>query len=492
MQRRRLGGSGIVVSDICMGTMTFGTQCDESTSHAICDRAWDTGIDFFDAAELYPVPPSAELAGRTEQILGRWLKTKPREAVVIATKVTGPGHGWFTPPIRHGKTALDRHQIHQACDASLRRLKTDYIDLYQTHWPELAAKIMAAAPNATLIVAGSHPQNALREHDNESAIEVDDFLRVWCAVTPGAIFVDVRQNFPEFQEGFEGNTESIDDLWVDGIHIGGKGQFVVSQLVWDAIEPAFQYAKIVQPSSSNSSNVLPMVPTEIRLFDQRAISNRTTKLALTVHPRAPSSLMIRSSDAPYFPGNQSWYYESGLWVRASTDVYPSALSLFSDGQTALSFGHHPSLHALQGIAVGVANSHTTNAGRAADGYRFRVPTPTYGKRSGLIVEGRADSPQDSRLLGIDVDSTDAAQGAPLWSWMEDGAVIYEGQSADANQMTLRFEEPASDVTLTTPAKTGVIGVVPAYANELAAKASGLGAGDNYWDTTLKRLRTILR
>ena len=73
MQRRRLGASGVVVSDICMGTMTFGTQCDESTSHAICDRAWDAGIDFFDTAELYPVPPSAELAGISEFIVCRWL-----------------------------------------------------------------------------------------------------------------------------------------------------------------------------------------------------------------------------------------------------------------------------------------------------------------------------------------------------------------------------------------------------------------------------------
>ena len=136
MQRRRLGGSGVVVSDICMGTMTFGTQCDESTSHAICDRAWDAGIDFFDTAELYPVPPSGELAGISEEIVGRWLKTRRRESVVIATKVTGPGHGWFTPPIRHGKTSLDRHQIIRACDASLQRLQTDYIDLYQTHWPD--------------------------------------------------------------------------------------------------------------------------------------------------------------------------------------------------------------------------------------------------------------------------------------------------------------------------------------------------------------------
>ncbi|MCG8651988.1 MAG: aldo/keto reductase [Pirellulales bacterium] len=136
MQRRRLGGSGVVVTDICMGTMTFGGQCDELTSHAICDRAWDAGINFFDAAELYPVPPQPETFGVTEEIFGRWLKTKPREAVVVATKITGPGHGWFTPPVRHGCTALDRRQIIAACEDSLRRLDTDYIDLYQTHWPD--------------------------------------------------------------------------------------------------------------------------------------------------------------------------------------------------------------------------------------------------------------------------------------------------------------------------------------------------------------------
>jgi aryl-alcohol dehydrogenase-like predicted oxidoreductase len=136
MQRRRLGRSGIVVTDICMGTMTFGLQADERTSFAIMDCAFDAGIDFFDTAEMYPVPPSAERFGITEQIVGRWLKQKPRGEIILATKVTGPGHGWFRPPIRGGFTALDRRQIVQACEDSLRRLQTDYIDLYQTHWPD--------------------------------------------------------------------------------------------------------------------------------------------------------------------------------------------------------------------------------------------------------------------------------------------------------------------------------------------------------------------
>jgi aryl-alcohol dehydrogenase-like predicted oxidoreductase len=119
-----------------MGTMTFGLQADEKTSFAIMDRAVEAGIDFLDAAEMYPVPPSAELFGVTEQIVGKWMKGRTRGELIIATKVTGPGHGWFRPPIRGGFTALDRHQIIRACEDSLKRLQTDYIDLYQTHWPD--------------------------------------------------------------------------------------------------------------------------------------------------------------------------------------------------------------------------------------------------------------------------------------------------------------------------------------------------------------------
>ena len=140
MTRRRLGRSGLVVTDICMGTMTFGLQADEAASFAMMDRAVDAGIDFFDTAEMYPVPPSAEKFGITEEIMGRWLEGKPRGEIVLATKVTGPGHGWFRPPVRNGFTALDRHQIMRACEDSLRRLQTDYIDLYQTHWPDHGAR----------------------------------------------------------------------------------------------------------------------------------------------------------------------------------------------------------------------------------------------------------------------------------------------------------------------------------------------------------------
>lgn len=136
MQQRRLGASGLTVSEICMGTMTFGGSCDEALSHAICDVATEAGVNFFDAAEMYPVPPQKDTVGLTEEFFGRWLAGQPRDAITVATKITGPGHGWLTPPVRHGRTTLDRHQIIHACEDSLRRLQTDYIDLYQTHWPD--------------------------------------------------------------------------------------------------------------------------------------------------------------------------------------------------------------------------------------------------------------------------------------------------------------------------------------------------------------------
>jgi aryl-alcohol dehydrogenase-like predicted oxidoreductase len=136
MKKRILVKSGMVVSEIGMGTMTFGSSADEPTSFKIMDKAYDSGIDFYDTAEVYPVPPDIKYVNKTEEIVGKWLKTKHRDSIILATKVCGPGHGWFSPPVRSGKTALDRHNIVQAVDGSLKRLGTDYIDLYQTHWPD--------------------------------------------------------------------------------------------------------------------------------------------------------------------------------------------------------------------------------------------------------------------------------------------------------------------------------------------------------------------
>lgn len=141
MDFRYIGKSGLRVSSICMGTMTFGTTTNKEEAFKIMDKAYENGINFFDTAELYPVPPKADIAGATEEIVGQWLKTKPRDSVILASKVAGAASGWFVPPIRYGLTAIDSFHIKRAVEGSLKRLQTDYIDLYQMHWPDTIVPI---------------------------------------------------------------------------------------------------------------------------------------------------------------------------------------------------------------------------------------------------------------------------------------------------------------------------------------------------------------
>ena len=135
MELRPLGRSDIRVSALCLGTMTFGEQNSEAEAHAQLDRALAAGINFIDTAEMYPVPPRAETIGRTEAYIGTWLASRGcRDRVVLASKVAGPG-AWL-PHLRGGKSRLDRANIVTALDGSLKRLRTDWIDLYQLHWPD--------------------------------------------------------------------------------------------------------------------------------------------------------------------------------------------------------------------------------------------------------------------------------------------------------------------------------------------------------------------
>jgi aryl-alcohol dehydrogenase-like predicted oxidoreductase len=135
MEYRRLGRTDLQVSAIGLGTMTWGEQNTESEAHRQMDLALDHGVTFWDAAEMYPVPPRAETYGRTEEIIGRWLKRHGRrDRLVLASKVAGPDERLTY--IRDGKPRLDRRHILAALEASLQRLQTDHIDLYQLHWPD--------------------------------------------------------------------------------------------------------------------------------------------------------------------------------------------------------------------------------------------------------------------------------------------------------------------------------------------------------------------
>ncbi len=136
MKYNELGNSGLRVSRICLGTMTFGEQNSEAEGHAQLNYAVAQGVNFIDTAELYAIPPRAETYGRTESIIGSWLKhSGKRDEVVLASKIAGPGPGWIDH-IRGGHSAFNRHHIESALHDSLKRLGTDYLDLYQLHWPE--------------------------------------------------------------------------------------------------------------------------------------------------------------------------------------------------------------------------------------------------------------------------------------------------------------------------------------------------------------------
>jgi len=132
MRYQKLGSSDVSVSEICLGTMTFGEQTEIKDAHRQIDYAIEKGINFLDTAEMYAVPPKPETQGRTEEFIGHWLanNSAKRSDLVVATKIAGPGVSW----IRDG-SAISGATIKQAVDSSLKRLQTDYIDLYQLHWP---------------------------------------------------------------------------------------------------------------------------------------------------------------------------------------------------------------------------------------------------------------------------------------------------------------------------------------------------------------------
>ncbi len=163
METRKLGRTGLDVSVICLGTMTWGQQNDERQGHDQMSYALERGINFIDTAELYSIPPKAETSGSTETIIGTWLqadKTR-RDRVVLATKIVGRSDNtWFRDPPRPAR--LTPKDITEACDASLRRLQTDVIDLYQVHWPDRKVPF------------GANP--TVYTHDDAEAVPIEETL----------------------------------------------------------------------------------------------------------------------------------------------------------------------------------------------------------------------------------------------------------------------------------------------------------------------------
>lgn len=162
MQYRRLGKTDLSVSAICLGTMTWGVQNTEAEGHAQMDYAFDQGVNFWDTAEMYPIPVAHERFGKTESIIGSWFKKSgKRDKIILATKIVGPDER-FTKT-RDGINRFTRANLLAAIDGSLKRLGTDYIDLYQLHWPERSINAFG---------------RLYYEHDDEDFTPFEDVLRV--------------------------------------------------------------------------------------------------------------------------------------------------------------------------------------------------------------------------------------------------------------------------------------------------------------------------
>ena len=191
MDKVTLGQSDLRVSQVCLGTMTFGEQNSEADAHSQLDLALERGINFIDTAEMYPVMPRAQTQGSTERFIGSWLKKTGRRAeVVLATKVAGPNAAMHW--IRNGKNNLDEINIRAAVEASLKRLQTEHIDLYQIHWPSRNVPVFGAssfepkkeracvAIEDTLAVLGKLIDEGKIGHigvSNESAWGVSEFVK---------------------------------------------------------------------------------------------------------------------------------------------------------------------------------------------------------------------------------------------------------------------------------------------------------------------------
>jgi len=168
MKYTYLPNSNIKVSKLCLGTMNFGNQNTETVGHAQMDYAFDKGVNFFDTAELYPVPATSETSGRTSEIIGNWFnKTGNREKIVLASKIAGPGD--YTAHIR--KTGFSPEAIKEAVNLELKRLQTDYIDLYQLHWPERQTNMFGVRDYK------HNPEDKWNDNFNEILHTLDEIIK---------------------------------------------------------------------------------------------------------------------------------------------------------------------------------------------------------------------------------------------------------------------------------------------------------------------------
>ncbi len=320
MEYRKLGSSDLMVSALSLGTMTFGEQNSEAEAHAQLDYAVSRGVNFIDTAEMYPVAPRAETAHRTETYIGSWLKRQQRDKLIVATKIAGPARGFAW--IRNGPR-INREHLNAAIDASLTRLQTDYIDLYQIHWPDRYVPMFGSVSydvteerNATpiaeqvqalaeLVKAGKVRHIGL---SNETPWGVAEFTR--CAEQLGLPkIVSIQNSYHLMNRTFEGGLSEV-------CHHADVGLLAYSPL-------AFGYL-----TGKYLDN--PQVQGRINLFTN--FGQRYNKINV---PAASAEYVRIAHDAGLSPAQMALAYARTRWFTASVILGATTLDQLQENLNSM-------------------------------------------------------------------------------------------------------------------------------------------------------------
>lgn len=342
-----LGTSDLRVSKVCLGTMTFGEQNTEEQAHSQLDYAVERGINFIDAAEMYPVMPKAETQGRTEQFIGSWLqKSGRRGSVVLATKVAGPAPHMHW--IREGRNNLDAANIRAAVEGSLRRLQTDYIDLYQLHWPSRNVPVFGqtefkpenernhVAIEDTLAVLGDLVREGKIRHigvSNESAWGVGRFVR--CAEEKGLPrIVSIQNAYHLANRSFEAGLDEV--CFRDQVSLLAYSPLAFGQLTGKYLDNPHAEGRLTRfPATWSPRYLRPAVLEASRAYVQLARE----------HGLTPAQLAL------------GWCYSR--WFVGSTIIGATSLSQLKENIDAWGTTLSPALV----LAINAVHARYTNAGQ---------------------------------------------------------------------------------------------------------------------------------
>jgi len=310
----------------------------------------------------------------------------------------------------------------------------------QTYWPAYAAKLRIAAPNALLIVIGAHASNSFPDRDAPDMVACDNYWRDYCATTDGALFIDMRANMPNYNF----NTWTTDGLWYDGIH-AYDGIDATSVAVWDAVRPAVEAALRMQVGAArNRTRVFQGDANEVRLTGAGILSGgaRENTFSVVSEYGQDGFLVLRNNRSGIQSTGLNTF--SGIGIKAidatsqanNTDGH---LFFMSNGVRVSQWSNQRGSHHGFGIPV--------TGAKANSGHRWLNPNPIY-HNNGFVIEGRANSSTEKRILSLDVNATDTAEGVTVYSWHNDHTEFHGAQGSGATATAVLTSQTVTSINVT--------------------------------------------